>query len=162
LITFTAKALHFNRWLHRTAIYFYLKQQRMKYTLVSKIPTRKEVLRIGRAAERWCRVNMGINRRKKFDPTITYYKSLPEDGCMGEYRHWDNEIIVYYNNTPNIKAFIQTIIHEWQHQLQPMTKYERMLDEVGYEKHPLEIDAEAAEQKHYKCLWMAIKPKLNQ
>lgn len=133
----------------------------MGYTLVSKIPTRKEVLKIGRAAERWCRTNMGVNRRKKYDPTITYYKSLPTDSCMGEYRHWDNEIIVYYNNTPTIKQFIQTIIHEWQHQLQPMSKYDCMLDTHGYEAHPLEVEAEAAEKQHYKSLWEAIKPKLN-
>ena len=133
----------------------------MKYTLVSKIPTRKEVLRIGRAAERWCRVNMGLNSRKKFDPTITYYQSVPADVCMGEYRYWDNEIIVYYNNTPNVKAFIQTIIHEWQHQLQPMTKYEGMDERHGYHNNPMEIEAMEAEQKYYKRLWEAIKPKIN-
>ena len=133
----------------------------MGYTLRSKIPTRKEVLRIGRQAERWCRDNMGLNSRKKFDPTITYYKSLPEDGCMGEYRYWDNEIIVYYNNTPTIKDLIQTIIHEWQHQLQPMTKYEGMDEEHGYNDNPMEIEAMEAEKDYYKILWMAIKQKLN-
>jgi hypothetical protein len=133
----------------------------MRYTLVSKIPTRKEVLRIGRQAERWCRDNMGLNGRKKFDPTITYYQSVPADVCMGEYRYWDNEIIVYYNNTPNVKAFIQTIIHEWQHQLQPMTKYEGMDSKHGYNDNPMEIEAMAAEQKYYKRLWEAIKPKIN-
>lgn len=142
-------------------LFYFKTDKHMIYTLASKIPTRNEVLKIGRAAERWCRDNMGINRRKKYDPTITYYKSLPTDKCMGEYRHWDNEIIVYYNNTPTIKEFIQTIIHEWQHQLQPMSKYDAMLDMVGYEEHPLEIAAEAAEKKHYKSLWKAIKPKLN-
>ena len=133
----------------------------MGYTLRSKIPTRKEVLRIGRQAERWCRDNMGLNSRKKFDPTITYYKSLPEDGCMGEYRYWDNEIIVYYNNTPTIKDLIQTIIHEWQHQLQPMTKYEGMDERHGYHNNPMEIEAMEAEKDYYKILWMAIKQKLN-
>jgi hypothetical protein len=133
----------------------------MRYTLVSKIPTRKEVLRIGRQAERWCRDNMGLNGRKKFDPTITYYQSVPADVCMGEYRYWDNEIIVYYNNTPNVKAFIQTIIHEWQHQLQPMTKYEKIHNEVGYEEHPFEIEAEAVERKNYKQVWKHIKPTIN-
>lgn len=133
----------------------------MAYTLNSKILARKEALRIGRQAERWCKENMGVNKRKKYEPTITYYKSLPTDSCMGEYRHWDNEVIVYYNNTPTIKDFIQTIVHEWQHQLQPMSKYEAMLDEHGYEEHPLEIEAEAAELRYYKPLWIAIKPKLN-
>jgi hypothetical protein len=133
----------------------------MAYTLRSKIEKRAEALKIGRQAEKWCRTHMGTNRRKKYDVLVTYYKSLPEDVDMGEYRYWDNEIIVYYNNTPTIQDFIRTIIHEWQHQLQPMGKYERIHDEVGYEEHPFEKDAEAAEEKYYKQMWIDIKPFLN-
>lgn len=127
----------------------------------SKIESRALALRIGRMAERWCRTNMGTNRRKKYDPTITYYKSMEGDLDMGEYRYWDNEIIIYYNNCGNIKNLIRTIIHEWQHQLQPMTKYEALDAKHGYRKNPLEIEAEAAEEKYYKELWMNIKTKLN-
>ena len=133
----------------------------MAYTLRSKIGKRAEALKIGRQAEKWCRTHMGTNNRKKYEPIITYYKSLPEDEDMGEYRYWDNEIIVYYNNTPTIQDFIRTIIHEWQHQLQPMSKYEKMHDEHGYEEHPLEKEAEAAEEKYYKQMWIDIKPFLN-
>jgi hypothetical protein len=131
------------------------------WQLKTKIEKRSDALKIGRQAEKWCRSNMGINNRKKYEPIITYYKSLPDDIDMGEYRYWDNEIIVYYNNTPTVKDFIRTIIHEWQHQLQPMGKYERLHDEHGYEEHPLEKDAEAAEQRYYKQLWIDIKPFLN-
>ena len=133
----------------------------MTYTLRSKIQNRREALRIGRQAEKWCRSNMGTNQRKKYDVLVTYYKSYDEDVDMGEYRYWDNEIIVYYNNTPTIKDFIRTIIHEWQHQLQPMSKYEALHNEHGYEEHPFEIEAEAAELEHYKQLWIEIKPFLN-
>jgi len=104
---------------------------------------------------------MGTNNRKKYDVLVTYYKSYEEDEDMGEYRYWDNEIIVYYNNTPTIKDFIRTIIHEWQHQLQPMSKYERLHDEYGYEEHPFEKEAEAVELKYYKQVWMDIKPTIN-
>jgi hypothetical protein len=133
----------------------------MAYTLRSKISKRAEALKIGRQAEKWCRTHMGTNRRKKYDVLVTYYKSYEEDVDMGEYRYWDNEIIVYYNNTPTIKDFIRTIIHEWQHQLQPMGKYEALHTEHGYEEHPFEKDAEAAEEKYYKQMWIDIKPKLN-
>jgi Zn-dependent peptidase ImmA (M78 family) len=133
----------------------------MGYTIRSKIESRALALRIGRMAERWCRSNMGINKRKKYDPTIAYYKSYEGDLDMGEYRYWDNEIIIYYNNCGNIKNLIRTVIHEWQHQLQPMTKYEALDTKYGYRKNPLEIEAEAAEEKHYKQLWIEIKPKLN-
>ena len=104
---------------------------------------------------------MGINGRKKYDVAVTYYKSYEGDLDMGEYRYWDNEIIIYYNNCGTIRNLIRTIIHEWQHQLQPMSKYERLDTEHGYDKNPLEIDAEAAEEKYYKQLWIDIKPKLN-
>ena len=133
----------------------------MGYTIRSKIESRALALRVGRMAERWCRSNMGTNRRKKYDVAVTFYKSYEGDLDMGEYRYWDNEIIIYYNNCGNIKNLIRTVIHEWQHQLQPMGKYERVLDEIGYEDHPFEKEAEAAEEKHYKQLWMDIKPKLN-
>ena len=103
---------------------------------------------------------MGINNRKKYLPTVTYYKSYEEDTDMGEYRYWDNEIIVYYNNCDSVGDLIRTILHEWQHQLQPMGKYERVLDEVGYEDHPFEKEAEAAELK-YKDVWIHIKPFIN-
>jgi hypothetical protein len=133
----------------------------MAYTLKSEVSARKEVLRIGRQIERWCRENMGVNGRKKYDPTITYYKSLPTDSCMGEYRYWDNELIIYYNNCKTIKDLICTIVHEWQHQLQPMSKYEVLDDEHGYDDNPLEIEAVEAELRYYKPIWIAIKPKLN-
>lgn len=133
----------------------------MIYTMRSVLRSRRDVLRIGKQIEKWCRSNMGINGRKKYDPIITYYKSLDEDEDMGEYRYWDNEIIIYYNNCRTVENLIRTIIHEWQHQLQPMGKYERMLDDVGYEEHPFELEAEEAEDKYYKQVWIDIKPTIN-
>lgn len=131
------------------------------WQLKSKIEKRADALRIGRQAERWCRLNMGTNNRKKYDVLVTYYKSYDEDVDMGEYRYWDNEIIVYYNNTETVKDFIRTIIHEWQHQLQPMSKYEALHNEHGYEEHPFELEAAEAEDKYYKQMWVDIKSKLN-
>jgi len=133
----------------------------MIYTLSSELRSRGDVLRIGRQVEKWCRTNMGINGRKKYQPVIAYYKSMEGDNDMGEYRYWDNEIIVYYNNCRTVSNLIRTIVHEWQHQLQPMTKYEKIHNEVGYEEHPFEIEAEAVERKNYKQVWKHIKPTIN-
>lgn len=133
----------------------------MIYTLSSELRSRGDVLRIGRQVEKWCRTNMGVNNRKKYQPVITYYKSYEEDTDMGEYRYWDNEIIVYYNNCRTVSNLIKTIVHEWQHQLQPMTKYEKIHDEVGYDEHPFEKEAEAVEKKNYKQVWSHIKPTIN-
>jgi len=133
----------------------------MIYTLSSELRSRGDVLRIGRQVEKWCRTNMGINGRKKYQPVIAYYKSMEGDNDMGEYRYWDNEIIVYYNNCRTVSNLIRTIVHEWQHQLQPMTKYEKIHNEVGYDDHPFEIEAEAVERKNYKQVWKHIKPTIN-
>jgi len=133
----------------------------MIYTLSSELRSRIDALRIGRQVEKWCRANMGVNKRKKYDPLITYYKSYEDDTDMGEYRYWDNEIIVYYNNCRTVGNLIRTIVHEWQHQLQPMTKYEKIHNEVGYERHPFEKEAEAVERKNYKQVWKHIKPTIN-
>ena len=133
----------------------------MIYTMRSELRSRNDTLRIGRQVIKWCRTNMGINSRKKWDVLVTFYKSLDEDTDMGEYRYWDNEIIVYYNNCGTVENLIRTIVHEWQHQLQPMSKYERLLDEHGYEEHPFEIEAEAIEEQYYKQVWMDIKPTIN-
>ena len=133
----------------------------MGYTLRSKLESRGDVLRIGRRVEKWCRTHMGTNMRKKYDVLVTYYKSYDSDSDMGEYRYWDNEIIVYYNNCGTISNLIRTILHEWQHQLQPMSKYESIHNEVGYEDHPFEKEAEAVELKYYKQVWMDIKPTIN-
>jgi hypothetical protein len=133
----------------------------MIYTLSSELRSRGDVLRIGRQVEKWCRTNMGVNGRKKYQPVITYYKSIEGDNDMGEYRYWDNEIIVYYNNCRTVSNLIRTIVHEWQHQLQPMTKYEKIHNEVGYDDHPFEIEAEAVERKNYKQVWKHIKPTIN-
>ena len=102
-----------------------------------------------------------------FNDLITFFKFVKKYGLLDEldlgqvgYRDWDNEIIVYYNNCGTVNNLIRTILHEWKHQLQPMGKYERMLDEVGYEEHPFEKEAEAAESK-YKEVWIEIKPKIN-
>lgn len=131
------------------------------WQLKTKIEKRSDALRIGRQAEKWCRLNMGINNRKKYDPIITYYKSMKGDVDMGEYRYWDNEIIIYYNNTPTVKDFIRTIIHEWQHQLQPMSKYDSLDTAHGYEANPFEKEADEAEERYYKQMWIDIKPTLN-
>ena len=133
----------------------------MIYTLSSELRSRGDVLRIGRQVEKWCRTNMGVNGRKKYQPVITYYKSIEGDNDMGEYRYWDNEIIVYYNNCRTVSNLIRTIVHEWQHQLQPMTKYEKIHNEVGYDDHPFEIEADAVERKNYKQVWKHIKPTIN-
>lgn len=133
----------------------------MKYTLSKAIESRAEAVRIGRMAETWCRNHMGLNNKKQVALIVSYYKADDDDTDMGEYRFWDNEIVIYYNNCHTVKDLIQTLIHEWQHQLQPLTSRWKEYESTYYSRNPFEREAYAAEKKHYSNLWKSIKNKLN-
>lgn len=121
---------------------------------------RKEIVRIANMAFRWCRTNMGVNRRKKYQPAWYIRKSLDETVFdAGEYDAEDNEIFIYWNNCETVDDLIRVIVHEWTHQLQPiLTKYDWDLD---YHTNPYEIEARANETVYGKQCWTAIKQKIN-
>lgn len=108
----------------------------------------------------WCKRNMGINNRKKFVP-MAYFTNWDLDGNVcGEYDDEQNEIYVYYRNLKDVRELITTLIHEWQHQLQPLrTQYYKYKGPYWY--HPFERDARKAEKAYLKPLWNALKPKVN-
>lgn len=130
----------------------------MKWNLSSKIEERKDVVRIGRMAETWCRHNMGENNKKKLGLLVSYWKGWDTD--MGEYDPQDHAIFIYYNNIDNVKELLQTIIHEWTHSLQPLTSKWKEYNDIAYSRNPYEREAYASE-KLYKDMWSVIKHKLN-
>ena len=132
----------------------------MKWKLSSIINERKDVVRIGRMAETWCRRNMGENNKKKLGIIVSYWKSFEGDTDMGEYDPQDHAIFIYYNNIGNVKELLQTIIHEWTHSLQPLTSKWKEYNDIAYSRNPYEREAYASE-KLYSELWKGIKHKLN-
>jgi hypothetical protein len=130
----------------------------MKWNLSSKIEDRRDVVRIGRMAETWCRNHMGENNKKKLSLLVTYWKGWDTD--MGEYDPQDHCIFIYYNNTNTVKELLQTIIHEWTHSLQPLTSKWKEYNKMEYNSNPYEKEAYASEVK-YKDMWQVIKHKLN-
>ena len=84
----------------------------------------------------------------KFHATTPYlsiedspYSDEDADG-FGEYRGWDNEIVVYWTMVESFEDISRTIIHEYQHYLQSpvwLTRYYTM--GYGYDDHPYEIQA---------------------
>jgi len=88
----------------------------MKWKLNSLLKERKDVVRIGKMAETWCRNHMGENNKKTYQICVCYWRCLFEaDTDMGEYDPQEHSIFIYYKNIDNVKELLQTIIHEWTH-----------------------------------------------
>lgn len=90
----------------------------------------------------FCEKELGVNNRHK-TPLRYSIRYKGKNKYMGEYCPEDNKIILYRYNLINLDKFIKIFIHEYTHYLQPIkTKYHKMLDEYGYDKHPHEIEAD--------------------
>jgi hypothetical protein len=132
----------------------------MKWNLNSALNERKDVVRIGKMAETWCRNNMGLNNKKQLQIIVCYWQSFEGDTDMGEYDPSEHAIYIYYNNIDNVKELLQTVIHEWTHSLQPLTSKWREYNDIAYSRNPFEREAYKSE-KLYSDLWKSIKHKLN-
>lgn len=120
---------------------------------------REPTVRIANMALRWCRREFGINRRKKYDP-IWYIQKGYEDGTCGQYDDTDNEVYIFWDQIKDVNELIGTCIHEWTHQLQPITtKYYKYPG--SYSRNPYERQARYREKKYTPILWDAIKNKVN-
>ena len=122
--------------------------------------SRREIVRIGRMAERWCRKWMGVNNRKAYYPAV-YFNIWPDDpDVCGEYESEWNEIYIFYRNCTDVREFLATLIHEWQHQLQPLrTQYFKY--KGPYYRNPCEVEARKAEGEYLRPLWEGIKGRVN-
>ena len=121
---------------------------------------RVEAVRIAKAALKWCERTFGVNRRKKWELKCYVRKSHDGDDTCGEYDCWDNEIYVYWNNCETVRELVQTCIHEWTHQNQPiLTKYYKYPG--TYSRNPYERAARYAEVKWAPILWKEIKNNIN-
>jgi len=116
---------------------------------------RQPTVRIANMALRWCERELGVNNRKKYKPVWTVRKGDVPDLC-GEYDDEDNEVYVYWDNCDTVRELIQTCIHEWTHQLQPIrTKYYKYPG--SYSRNPYEREARRNEDKYTKECWTHIK-----
>lgn len=70
-----------------------------------------------------------------------------ETSALGEYKNWDNEMVIYWKNIDSREMLTRTIIHEYQHYLQSPTWMKRYWDMgYGYNDHPYEIAAYKEEE----------------
>lgn len=107
----------------------------------------KEFIKLIKFLCSYCADNMGYNNRKKNVLSIDYYHGESEN--YGYYDPRLNSIHLSLENCKTVGKLVETFVHEYTHSLQPcVTKYEKLLKEHGYRKHPFEIEAYESEKIH--------------
>lgn len=108
---------------------------------------RKDAVRV----MNWCKVNVGLNNRRKYLPSLEWHSSSYDKDC-GDYDFEDNIMSVYKNNHKSVVEIISTIIHEWAHYKQSTKKYYEYDTIYNYQDNPYEIQAnELADSMKWKC-----------
>jgi hypothetical protein len=103
-----------------------------------------KIRKISSLIKDFCFLNLGKPKNKKL-PNIIISSTKIE--WMGMYDPVDNEIKVFLNSSKTISDFVKVIIHEWVHYKQKILKdYNRLYKKYGYDDHPMEIEAHAAEK----------------
>jgi hypothetical protein len=121
---------------------------------------RVEAVRIANITLRWCKRVLGVNKRKR--TLVTWYvrKGCGEEDTCGEYDATDNEVIIHWDNCIDVKELMETCIHEWTHQNQPiLTKYDKYPG--CYSRNPYERQARYAEKKWLPICWKELQSKIN-
>ena len=119
----------------------------MKITAKTKIEdlSKKKFKKLFKYSIRFCEQNLGFNKRKKLPLEVLWSKNTNED-CYGWYDAADHTIQINAN-CETVSDFTRTMVHEWTHSLQPvLSKYAKLYKQYGYDNHPMEIEAYAAEK----------------
>ena len=104
--------------------------------------TKKELRVIASLCMEYCKDNLGVNRRRRKDISISIVKNPSSDIYYGEYCPTKNVVRIFYDEVPTLGQFTATFIHEYTHSLQPIaTKYSKLMKKYGYDNHPHEIEA---------------------
>lgn len=118
------------------------------------------IYRIIELTNKWCEKNLGKNKSRGW---LTIHIMEQSFFCRPTYGGYDvntNTIILYKNRCDNIEWIIKTIIHEHVHYLQDLNNYESLLEEYGYDNHPLEVEANTIMNNYYTIVWNKIKNKI--
>jgi hypothetical protein len=108
---------------------------------------------------KWCEANVGTKHKSR---TLKFcVRTLPQ-GYTPAYGCYDfnkNCIMVFRNYAPTVKMVVRSVLHEYTHFLQNLRWYNNVLDKVGYNNHPQEIEARGMECFYSVC-WNDIKKKI--
>ena len=109
---------------------------------------------------KWCEENLGVKTKSR---TLQYcVRTLGEKytPAYGMYDPIKNRIYVFRNYAPTVKMVVKSVLHEYTHFLQNLRYYGKTLANVGYDKHPQELEARVMEELYSNC-WKEIKRKLS-
>lgn len=111
--------------------------------------TKKEINEAVHYAIWYCRYTFGHSKYNKEIPKVSIVKCPYKESYYGDYCPTKNVIRVFHDNVPTLGALTSTIIHEYTHYRQPITKkYYKLLDKYGYWNHPQEVEARETESLH--------------
>lgn len=111
-------------------------------------------------AIKWCRNNLGINKRKKNKLKVSVrvnFKKTDERDFNGSYYSQENRIIIYDLNCHSLEDVVSTVIHEYTHYLQSVKKYWEYFKTHYYSTHPYERQARRNEEKYTELCLKSIK-----
>jgi len=106
---------------------------------------------------KWCETNLGT---KKY--SVNYCVRTLNDKHEPTYGCYDNNkrtISIFRNHNPTVKFIVKTVLHEYTHYLQNLRWYNNVLQKVGYNKHPQEMESRNMENLYSEC-WVSIKKNL--
>ena len=110
---------------------------------------------------KWCRENMGVNRRRKeplkVSVRINFRGEEDERYIKGVFYPDENRIIVYSKNCLTIEEIVSTVIHEYTHYLQSDVKYIELYKRYYYKNHPFEREARKNEDLYTSICMKEIK-----
>lgn len=113
-------------------------------------------------ALRWCRKNLGINRRKKLPKITVRVRFINGDyDLYGGYYWQENKIVIYDEKNTSLKSVVGTVIHEYTHYLQSMTKYYEYFQTHYYSTHPYEKEAYRNSKIYTTRCLNSIKKSIN-
>jgi hypothetical protein len=106
---------------------------------------------------KWCQDNLGT---KSYGVNYSV-RTLGEKytPAYGMYDPTKRTILVFRNYAPTVKMVVRSVLHEYTHYLQNLRWYGKVLDKVGYDKHPQEVEARVVETMYSIC-WNDIKNKI--
>lgn len=103
---------------------------------------------------KWCENNLGRKRYR-----VCYcVRTLGDvrNPRHATYHHKLRRMTIFRDHCPNVMMVICSVLHEYTHYLQNLRWYWNTYNKVGYERHPLEIEAREMEKRYKEC-WEQIK-----
>lgn len=106
----------------------------------------------------WCKMKYGKSTYCKQYPLLKFNGTLDQvtKRPKGLWVYKENRIYIYLKHNTDesnqLLEVVNTIIHEYTHYLQDSKEYHRLVKEVEYDKHPMELEAnKIAYRDQYEC-----------